>query len=83
MPDKFFFLHMQKTAGTSLYRHLREVFTDEQIAPHPDQTDEPGINSDVDWLQRSMAERADEVRLVSGHFPVSYTHLTLPTICSV
>jgi hypothetical protein len=70
MPDRFFFLHMQKTAGTSLLHHLRQVFRDDQIVPNPVHAGEAGINSDVDQLCASMTERPEAVRLVAGHFPL-------------
>ena len=33
--------------------------------------------------QQTLVERLLLALLADGHLPVSYTHLTLPTICSV
>lgn len=67
---RFFFVHLQKTAGTSLYLRLRD-----RIAPpliYPNATDGPVIPSviSIDHLLTRWAERRDEIRILTGHFPL-------------
>ena len=45
---------------------------------------EPESDFDLSvYTDSNFAEKADDRRSVSGVLAVSYTHLTLPTICSV
>jgi hypothetical protein len=71
-PDaRFFVAHMQKTAGTTLRDRLRGSFTEEQI--YPNATDGPDARVaviSVTRLQERWKERGDEIRLLTGHFPV-------------
>ena len=39
--------------------------------------------SDIEGALEAIARQIGEVPAVIGYVPVSYTHLTLPTICSV
>lgn len=73
LPDgtRLFVAHMQKTAGTSLRDRLRASFTDAQI--YPNETDGPDVRDAViavSHLRRRWAVRGDEIRLLTGHFPV-------------
>jgi hypothetical protein len=68
---RFFVAHMQKTAGTTLRDRLRATFTEEQI--YPNATDGPDARVaviSVARLQERWKERGDEIRLLTGHFPV-------------
>lgn len=70
-PTRFFVAHMQKTAGTTLRDRLRASFTEEQI--YPNATDGPDARIAViavSHLQERWAARGDEIRLLTGHFPV-------------
>lgn len=71
---QFFFVHMQKAGGTSLWRHLRRQFSPSELYPDPD---EPiGTRTiDVDELVRAWPSRRAEVRVVAGHFPLCTTDL--------
>ena len=45
-----------------------------------------GVTSVVSWLRRELERNGHEVHIYVPAYtepPVSYTHLTLPTICSV
>jgi hypothetical protein len=70
-PTRFFIAHMQKTAGTTVRDRLRATFTDDQI--YPNAGDGPDIRHaviSVSYLQDRWATRRDEIRLLTGHFPL-------------
>jgi hypothetical protein len=70
-PTRFFVAHMQKTAGTTLRDRLHASFTEDQI--YPNATDGPDARVAVislSHLQQRWAVRGDEIRLLTGHFPV-------------
>lgn len=71
-PDVVFFVaHMQKTAGTTLRDRLRATFDDEQIYPNGSDGPDGRISViSVSHLQERWAARGDEIRLLTGHFPV-------------
>src|SRR5262249_48981144 len=73
---RFFVAHMQKTAGTSLRDRLRATFDEAQI--YPNRTDGPDARIAVISVQHLLdrwAVRGDEIRLLTGHFPVSTAEL--------
>lgn len=83
---RFFFAHVQKAAGTSLFVRLQRQFQREQI--YPDETDvqvgaggtEPrlprlGPTLLVSRLLERYGARRDEIRVVTGHFPLRTTEL--------
>lgn len=76
-PDtRFFVAHMQKTAGTTLRDRLRSTFTEAQI--YPNGTDGPDARVAViavSHLLERWKERGQEIRLLTGHFPVSTAEL--------
>ena len=75
-PQRFFVAHMQKTAGTALRDRLRATFPDEQI--YPNATDGPDARISVisvKHLQERWAVRGQDIRLLTGHFPVRTTEL--------
>jgi hypothetical protein len=82
---RFFFLHLQKTAGTALWRRLRAQFDPAAVYPGPDDGEPPETVLSVDHLVRRWNARRDEIRIVTGHFPLctvelldaSFTTLTL------
>lgn len=70
-PRRFFFAHVQKAAGTSLFGQLQRHFAREQI--YPDRSDEvpgPAPILFVSHLRERYRLRRDEIRIVTGHFPV-------------
>ncbi len=75
VPERFFFLHLQKTAGTSLLRALRHWFPPEDVYPGKEDTGKRGGTIDVDHLMGRWAEVGDRTRLVAGHFPLCTTEL--------
>jgi hypothetical protein len=76
-PDtRYFVAHMQKTAGTSLRDRLRATFDEAQIYPNrTDGTDPRVAVISVRFLLDRWAARGDEIRLLTGHFPVSTAEL--------
>jgi hypothetical protein len=73
--ERFFFVHVQKTAGTALLRRMKHAFGTEAI--YPDGTD--GEQPDVVLVQEHLAERfaarRDEIRVVTGHFPLCVSEM--------
>ena len=70
-PRRYFVAHMQKTAGTTLRDRLRATFEDHEI--YPNATDGPDARIaviSVSHLLDRWAVRGDDIRLLTGHFPV-------------
>jgi Sulfotransferase family len=73
---RFFVAHMQKTAGTTLRDRLRASFTDDEIYPNASDGADPRISViSVSHLRQRWAVRGDEIRLLTGHFPVRTAEL--------
>ena len=76
----FFFVHLQKTAGTSLSSQMRERFGTSAV--YPDDSDRESCGPDgaesvlsVSHLQERWAERRSQIRVITGHFPLCTTDL--------
>ena len=71
-PTRFFFVHMQKTGGVSLYMRLQRQFGEAGV--YPDETDgDPATISPqlmVPVLLERWKARRDQIRVVTGHFPL-------------
>lgn len=74
-PERYFFLHLQKTAGTALWRRLNEVNDPAALYPGPGDGSPPLTTLSVDHLLERWAERRHEIRIVAGHFPLCTTEL--------
>ena len=76
-PRRFFLVHVQKTAGTSLLIRLGNQFSPAEI--YPDDTDGDKFTEmpqfDIGQLLSRWAVRAPEIRVVTGHFPLCTTEL--------
>jgi hypothetical protein len=75
-PRRFFFAHVQKAAGTSLFVQLQRHFDLEQL--YPDRSDSdvgPVRNLLVSHLLERYRLRRDRIRIVTGHFPLRTTEL--------
>jgi len=75
-PKRYFTVHLQKTAGTTLRDRLRNSLRPRQIYPH--QSDGPDILMAIitlSHLEKRWIKRKDEIRLVHGHFPLSTTNV--------
>ena len=69
-PQRYFFVHLQKTAGTALFRRLRNQFGPAGVYPMPQYQGTPEAVLDVDLLVERFARHRSEVRVVTGHFPL-------------
>lgn len=69
-PQRFFFVHIQKTAGTTLLRRLRHHFGEGAVYPLPEHQGSPDTSLGVDELVTRFAEHRDAIRVVTGHFPL-------------
>ena len=74
---RFFFVHVQKAAGTALFRRLLRHF--ERQAIYPDATDGDAFDVapqiSVGQLLRRWEQRRDEIEIVTGHFPLATVEL--------
>jgi hypothetical protein len=86
-PQRYFFVHIMKTAGSALRRRLMNHFDDAAVYPAKglDGTDPVKLVSSVDCLRERLGARGDQIRVIVGHFPLRtideidgrYTTLTL------
>jgi hypothetical protein len=67
---RYFFVHLQKTAGTALFRRLRHQFGTEAVYPRPDEQGTPEVVLDVELLAKRLAELGPRTEVVTGHFPL-------------
>ncbi len=75
-PTRFFIVHLQKTAGTSLRDRFRATFADNEIYPNASDGRDKRISViSVAHLLARWHARRDEIRLVAGHFPLSTVEL--------
>jgi hypothetical protein len=73
--ERYFFLHIPKTAGIALYGRLRNHFGADAIYPLPAERSLVGASGDVAFLRRSFDTHHDQIRLVTGHFPLCVTEV--------
>jgi hypothetical protein len=71
-PKRYFFCHIQKTGGISLYMRLRREFGDRGVYPNFGDGDPETVSPQLmlPVLLERWAARRDEIRVVSGHFPL-------------
>ena len=76
-PHRFLFVHMQRTAGTAFRRRLINHFGDAAVYPTAgmDDANFVGLALSVDHLRKRLAARGDQIRVVTGHFPLCTTDL--------
>jgi hypothetical protein len=73
---RFFFAHVQKAAGTSLFIQLQRHFERDEIYPDPsDKVPGPAPILLVSHLRERYQARRDRIRVVTGHFPVRASEL--------
>lgn len=68
-PERFFLLHVQKAAGTSLMSRLQHHFGKPAVYPDRSDGDEDAVIS-VQRLEERWRARRDEIRVIAGHFPL-------------
>jgi hypothetical protein len=67
---RFFFCHLQKTAGTSLIRRLQAHFSEAQVYPNRHDGDVVDRVISVRHLLARWQVRGPEIALLTGHFPL-------------
>jgi hypothetical protein len=74
---RFFFVHMQKTAGMALRRRLINHFGERAVYPAHgiDGGDPVDLSVSTDTLRERVAARGDEIAVIAGHFPLCATGL--------
>lgn len=72
---RWFFVHLQKTAGTALFRRLRHAFGVDAVYPLPDEQGSPLTVLSVERLAERLAETGPQFRVVTGHFPLCATEV--------
>lgn len=73
--ERFFFLHLHKTAGTALWARLQHHFAEEELYPAPGDGTAPNRTLVVEDLLEVWGRRQAEIRVVTGHFPLCTTEL--------
>jgi hypothetical protein len=70
--SRFFFVHVQKTGGTALFKRLKHQFGERAVYPDASDGDVVSIapQLSIDVLLARWQERRDEVQVVTGHFPL-------------
>lgn len=67
--ERFFFVHLVKTAGTSLRKRLEHHFGESAV--YPDASDADGTEYfSTRRLRERVQARGGEIRVVAGHFPL-------------
>jgi hypothetical protein len=76
-PRRYFFVHMQKTGGVSLYMRLQRQFGPEAVYPAPSDGDPEAVMPQLfpNILLDSWRARRDQIRVVTGHFPLCTVNL--------
>lgn len=73
---RFFFVHLQKTAGISLRQRMQHHFGEAAIYPDgSDGLDRIESFMSMKHLQERMRVRGDEIQVVTGHFPLCTTEV--------
>jgi hypothetical protein len=76
VPTRFFIVHLQKTAGTTLRDRFRATFADAAIYPNAtDGRDKRLSVISLTHLLDRWKVRRGEIRVVAGHFPLSTVRL--------
>jgi hypothetical protein len=73
--ERVFFVHLQKTAGTALWRRLKQQFAEHEVYPGPGDGELPESVLSVDHLLKRWNARRDEIHVVTGHFPLCTAEL--------
>ena len=73
--QRFFFVHLHKTAGTSLWWRMSKQFADEDMSPGDGDGPAESRTISVDDLVERWPQRRDAVRVLAGHFPLCTAEL--------
>ena len=72
---RFFYVHLQKTAGTSLIRRIRQNFPDGAVYPQASDGGKVARVISIELLLDTWAKRGDQIQVVTGHFPLCTAEL--------
>jgi hypothetical protein len=72
---RFFFVHLQKTAGTSLLMRMRKNLGRHAVYPGLEDKGDVASVLSVDHLLRRWREADGRIRVVTGHFPLCTAEL--------
>ncbi|MCC5951663.1 MAG: sulfotransferase family 2 domain-containing protein [Acidimicrobiia bacterium] len=75
--ERYFFLHLQKTGGTALFKRLHRQFGRARIYPNASDGDVTTVapQLSVERLLERWEVRGPQVQIVAGHFPLCTTEL--------
>lgn len=73
--NRYFFLHLHKTAGTALWRRLQRQFEPAELYPGPQDDKAPDRTLVPEYMIERYRERRAEIRVVTGHFPLCTAEL--------
>jgi hypothetical protein len=74
-PQRWFLVHMHKTAGTALLQRMRLALGEDAIYPTASDNWTYFATMNLDLLRQRFADQADRIRVVTGHFPLCTTDL--------
>jgi len=74
-PTRYFFCHLQKTAGTSLIVRLQRHFGETAVYPNISDGEPVDRVIAIPHLLARWKARGHQIRLVTGHFPLCTTEL--------
>jgi hypothetical protein len=72
---RFFFVHLQKTAGNTLTKRMKHAFGKRAVYPGETDGTMPAAVLKPEQLTERFAARRDEIRVVTGHFPLCVSEL--------
>lgn len=82
--QRFFFVHIMKTGGTSLARAMDPSFSAEERYPGaPDKDEKMTAKASVNYLRNLPKERLNEIRSFNGHMPFFASKLVGPDVLSL
>ena len=67
--QRFFFVHIMKTAGTTFLRRVRRELERSEVFPGPRDKDKVTIYYDIDRVLGLEPQRQRKLRFVNGHYP--------------
>jgi hypothetical protein len=73
--ERWFFVHLHKTAGTALLQRLRIALGDDAVYPTASDNWTYFATMNLELLCRRFAEQGDRIRVVTGHFPLCATEV--------
>lgn len=74
-PERVFFVHLQKTAGTALRLALRRELGPDAVYPMPELDDAPSVHTDTALLREVFERQGDQIQVVVGHYPLCTVEL--------